>query len=142
MTVHPSSVSHLSRFSAIFVPLFSLLFALPMKETVFPAAAPTKGIAWEGEKRHNFGDIQHERPVRHRFAFKNNFSDTIRLETVRTTCGCTAAKWTESPIAPGQAGEVMIEYDAYKRGGFKKKIRVFFDKQRKPELLYITGNVD
>ena len=81
------------------------------------------------------------RPQTFIFKFKNVHSDTILLQTVRTSCGCTAANWTESPIAPGAEGEVRIEYDAYMGGDFSKKIRVFFDQQRKPEILRISGTV-
>lgn len=99
-------------------------------------------VEWLNEKNHDFGLIKRDRPVQHRFAFKNISKDTIMLETVRTTCGCTAAKWTETPVAPGQEGMVSIEYDAYQRGSFNKKIRVFFDRQKKAEILRISGEVD
>jgi hypothetical protein len=139
MAFHRSNAPRLRQVFSIFFPLF---FLFTGGEAVSALHSGLSKVTWQGEKKHDFGDIQRERPVRHRFVFQNNFTDTLRLETVRTTCGCTAAQWTETPIAPGQQGEVMIEYDAYQRGTFKKKIRVFFDKQRKPELLYIMGKVE
>ena len=98
-------------------------------------------VEWLTEKDHDFGTMKHERPQTFVFRYKTLHTDTILLETVRTTCGCTAATWTEGPIAPGDSGEIVVEYDAYQRGSFSKKIRVFFDKQRKPEILWIRGNV-
>ena len=73
---------------------------------------------------------------------KNIANEAITLQTARTTCGCTAANWTESSIAPGATGEVRIEYDAFQTGDFSKKIKVFFDKQRKAEVLKIKGSVE
>ncbi|MBK8195993.1 MAG: DUF1573 domain-containing protein [Lewinellaceae bacterium] len=99
-------------------------------------------VAWQVGQDHDFGEIPAGRPVRFAFTFKNVSPDTIVLQTVRTTCGCTAAQYTEEPIAPGDNGEVSIEYDAYQKGSFRKKIRVFFDRQRKPEILWISGDVD
>lgn len=104
--------------------------------------APRKVVEWLTERDHDFGKMRHERPKSFVFLFKNISEEPILLETVRTTCGCTAARWTESPIGPGETGEINVEYDAYQRGDFSKKIRVFFSRQRKPELLWIRGDVD
>ncbi|MBK7937624.1 MAG: DUF1573 domain-containing protein [Lewinellaceae bacterium] len=94
------------------------------------------------EQDHDFGEVRSRRPVSFLFTFKNISKDTILLQTVRTTCGCTAARYTEEPVPPGDTGEVNIEYDAEQNGSFRKKIRVFFDRQRKPEILWIEGEVN
>lgn len=99
-------------------------------------------VEWLTPREHDFGTLRHERPAEYVFKFKNIATEPLILQTVRTTCGCTAASWTETPIAPGATGEVRIEYDAYLRGDFSKKIKVFFDKQRKAEVLRISGTVD
>lgn len=110
-------------------------FALPER-----AGAPV--VEWLTERDHDFGEIRAGKPVSFVFRFKNVSADTLLLQTVRTTCGCTAARYTEEPVAPGKEGEVNIEYDAAQGGSFRKKIRVFFDRQRKPEILWIGGEVD
>ena len=98
-------------------------------------------VNWTTEQEHDFGVMEQGRPKVFVFQFLNISPDTILLQTVRTSCGCTAANWTETPVAPGGGGEVRIEYDAYQSGDFDKKIRVFFDRQRKPEILKIRGTV-
>ncbi|MEO6038272.1 MAG: DUF1573 domain-containing protein, partial [Saprospiraceae bacterium] len=100
-----------------------------------------KVVEWQTERRHDFGEIPAGRAVIHVFRFKNTSPDTILLQTVRTTCGCTAVRYPETPIAPGAIGDLTVEYDAAMSGHFKKKIRVFFDRQRKPDLLWIEGDV-
>ncbi len=107
-----------------------------------PTPPPVPKITWLTEQDHNFGDLKQGRPVEFAFQFSNSTPDTLHLQTVRTTCGCTAATWTETPIAPGATGAINIEYDAYQQGSFNKKIKVFFDTQRKPEILFIHGNVE
>lgn len=110
-----------------------------------PASSPVPKpavVEWLTERDHDFGALRHERPSTFVFTFKNVDTRPLVLQTVRTTCGCTAATWTETPVAPGATGEVTIEYDAYQRGDFKKKIKVFFDLQRKPEILWIRGSVE
>lgn len=99
-------------------------------------------VEWLTERDHDFGKLRRERPQTFVFRFKNLSSQPILLQTVRTTCGCTAAQWTEAPVASGETGEISVEYDAYQRGGFSKKIRVYFDQQRKPEILWIRGEVE
>ncbi len=116
--------------------------SLSTKACAPSAAPPEKVVEWLSPKEHDFGNIRREHPVEHVFKFKNAAKGPIVLQTVRTSCGCTAASWTETPIEPGATGEVRIEYDAYKTGDFNKKITVFFDKQKKAETLRITGSVD
>ncbi len=99
-------------------------------------------VSWLTEQDHDFQHLRQEHPKTFTFRFKNIAKEPILLQTVRTSCGCTAATWTETPIQPGETGEVEVEYDAYQRGEFRKKIRVFFDRQRKPEILWIHGEVD
>jgi len=99
-------------------------------------------VEWLTEQDHDFGAIHKGRPVRFAFQFKNTTPEPIVLETVRTSCGCTAAEWPEAPIGPGETGEINIEYDAYMGGAFRKKIRVFFAQQKKPEILWITGEAE
>jgi Protein of unknown function (DUF1573) len=105
-------------------------------------APPVSVVQWIDPQEHDFGDLRQSSTVSVTFSFKNTTETPIVLQTVRTTCGCTAAEWTQAPIAPGEKGVVKIEYDADKSGAFRKKIRVFFDQQRKPEILWIQGNVE
>ena len=108
-----------------------------------PAPNPVDAgiVAWLTETDHDFGELRHGATARFVFKFQNTQAGPIVLETVRTTCGCTAAEWTEAPVEPGRTGEVVIEFDANKSGAFRKKITVFFDKQRKPEVLWVEGEV-
>lgn len=105
------------------------------------ARAADCAVQWVSPQRHDFGTIAQGKPVTVTFRYKNESSAPVRLETARSTCGCTAPTWTETPIAPGAEGELTIEYDAYRHGRFKKKVMVFFECRRKPYLLYIEGKV-
>lgn len=122
--------------------LYVLCFVAPVLPANGAEMEAKSVVNWITEKEHDFGDMKQGRPQTFIFKFKNVDADTILLQTVRTSCGCTAANWTETPIAPGTEGEVRIEYDAYQGGDFDKKIRVFFDRQKKPEILRIRGTVE
>jgi hypothetical protein len=102
----------------------------------------TSSVFWLNEPEHDFGWMAKGTPQTHLFQFKNTSTDSLHIETIRTTCGCTAPTWSEAAIAPDSIGVVAIEYDAQRAGYFKKKIKVFFAEQRKAELLLIEGFVE
>ena len=118
------------------MPLLLVSFLLWMAPQV---AEPV--VSWTSATEFNFGEIRLGGTREHVFSFKNTGSEPVILQTVRTTCGCTAASWTEEPILSGASGDIKIEYDATKTGSFRKKIRVFFDRQKKPEILWVEGEV-
>ena len=116
------------------------LLPFSRKDSPFPIPH-SELVQWQTPTEHDFGKVYMDKPVRHVFPFLNTGDQPLILQTVRTTCGCTAAEWAETPIEPGQKGEVVIEFDAYIKGAFRKKIRVFFDKQKEPEILWVSGDV-
>lgn len=99
-------------------------------------------VTWLGPKQHDFGLIAKGEEVRHTFYFKNSSTDSIFLDNVRTTCGCTAPEWDQSIIAPGATDSLVIRFRDNRRGRFKKEIMVFFHQQRPPERLRVSGIVD
>ncbi len=116
------------------------ILLLVVATIMFGAALPKpKAVEWINGKDYDYGSIEFGSVHGTVFTFRNISKDTIVLQTVRTTCGCTAAKWPEQPIPPGATGDIKIEYAADRSGGFKKKIKVFFDAMRKPEVLSIRG---
>lgn len=99
-------------------------------------------VRWTDGTEHDFGRVRLGHTFEHRFVFENIAGQAIALQTVRTDCGCTAADWPEEPIAPGQRGEIRIEFHADRGGSFRKKIKVYFDRQRRAEILWIYGEVE
>lgn len=119
---------------------FCLAF-FPAGNRMLPAVPPAPVVIWLTEQQHYFGPIRADSTVRFVFRFLNVTTEPLRLQTVRTSCGCTAAEWTETPIDSAKTGEVVIEFSSSQHGEFRKKIRVFFDRQRKAEILWIEGEV-
>lgn len=117
--------------------LLSLILILPTLHT----AADVK-VEWLSETSHDFGDILHQQPVQYDFSFKNISNEPLTIDNVRTTCGCTVPNWKEAPILPDSTGIISVEYDARDEGYFKKRIKVYFQGQRKAEKLWIEGYVE
>lgn len=99
-------------------------------------------LKWEGPTTHDFGTIQAKLPAEHFFVFRNTGADTLWIDNVRTSCGCTSPDWSESGIPPDSTGQIRVVYDARDAGYFYKTVKVFFRDIRKPERLAIEGEVE
>ena len=56
----------------------------------------------------------------------NISSDSTFIISARTSCGCSAAEYPDSVIAPGDTTEVTLTYDPLNRPGiFLKTVRFF-----------------
>jgi len=96
---------------------------------------------WLSPKEHDFGDIPQGKPVDYFFEFKNISEEVFTIDNIRSTCGCTAPDWSETPVEADSTSRIKITYDAYKTGYFRKKVKVYFSTQRKAEVLYVEGYV-
>lgn len=104
-------------------------------------SAQSQSLEWTSGREYDFGEIEKGKPVETVFQFKNLTEAPIVIELVRSTCGCTVPKWSQTPIGAGEIGEIRVVYDAHKTGYFRKKIKVFFEGKRKGEKLKIFGEV-
>ena len=52
------------------------------------------------EKSHNFGIFDEAiETVSYNFEFTNTGNEPLVIKNVRTTCGCTASEYTQTPVA-------------------------------------------
>jgi Protein of unknown function (DUF1573) len=100
-------------------------------------------VKWTQGKTHDFGEIPEAIPVEHVFYYQNQGNTPLTIETTRTTCGCTAARYSETSIQPGETGSLTVTFDGQVPIGnhFKKKIKVFFRERKKGETLVVYGEV-
>ena len=91
---------------------------------------------------YNFGDIQENKgKVSHKFSFTNNGKESIRILTVKPSCGCTTPNWTKDEIKPGKKGFIIAEYNPKGRPGvFRKSLSVITNDNRR-SLIFIKGKV-
>ncbi len=74
--------------------------------------------------------------------FVNDGPDPVAIRRVRTTCGCTAASFTEGEIMPGDTASVSFTYNpAGRPGPFAKNIKVNVDPGDQLTILRIQGTV-
>ena len=92
------------------------------------------------EASFNFGQIQQNRPVTHNFEVTNNGKESIKIENVQASCGCTTPEWTKEPIAPGASAFIKVGYNAAAEGSFTKTISVQYNTNQSATLT-ISGTV-
>jgi hypothetical protein len=100
---------------------------------------------------YDFGNIKEEGgKVSGKFIFTNTGNQDLLITTVKASCGCTAADYTKTAVAPGEKGFIEATYNPFNRpGGFNKNIRVTTnepkfesDANASPYVIYIKGNVE
>ena len=100
----------------------------------------------------DFGTIKEDGgKASRKFEFTNTGNQDLLLTSVKPGCGCTAADYTKTPVAPGQKGFIQATYDPYNRpGNFHKNIKVTTNEPKftaegateQPYVIYIKGNVE
>jgi hypothetical protein len=75
---------------------------------------------------YDFGAVYNGSIVKHTFRLKNAGTAPLTLNTVRTSCGCTAARPTKSKLLPGEESEIAVNFDtSADRGPATRTITVF-----------------
>ncbi|AGY54002.1 hypothetical protein BRDCF_p1375 [Bacteroidales bacterium CF] len=92
---------------------------------------------------HDFGYIDiNSGPKSYAFYFKNISKQTVIIQTVISSCGCTTPEWTKEPIKPGENGKIDVTFlndqGAYP---FDKSLTVYVTGSSRPIVLRIKGVV-
>ncbi len=92
---------------------------------------PPDTVAFIGPRMHvdtpvfDFGQVEQGEQVTHDFRFTNRGNRDLRVQSVKTSCGCTAAVIAADTIQPGMAGTIQATFDTKRFAGHKaKNIRV------------------
>jgi hypothetical protein len=93
------------------------------------------------KKVHDFGAVLWKNPVTATFTITNSGDKPLVISNVTTSCGCTVANWTKTPIAPGASGVVSSTFDSKALGRFQKSIGIYSNASERPIYLAIRGEV-
>jgi len=92
-------------------------------------------------EKHNFGEIDQNKPVTYAFVFTNTGNEPLILTNVKPSCGCTTPDWSKEPIMPGESSEIKATYNAARAGKFNKAITVTSNGNSPTKILFIKGFV-
>lgn len=93
---------------------------------------------------HDFGTIEKGSKVVTEFEFVNNGKNTLTIEDVKTSCGCTTATPEKKEYAPGEKGIIPVTFDSSRFSHkITKTITVFSNDPENPKYyLKIMGMVE
>lgn len=63
-------------------------------------------------KTWDFGTIIDGEVVEHTFRFTNTGTSDLVISSASASCGCTIPNWPKEPIAPGEKGEIKVEFNS------------------------------
>lgn len=91
----------------------------------------------------DFGEVAQGDQVPHAFKFRNDGDEPLRIDRVKSSCGCTAALLSAKTLAPGESGEVKANFDTTRfRGAVTKTISLYSnDPQRPIKKMSIKGKI-
>lgn len=92
------------------------------------------------ETEHDFGQIPQGKPVYYNFEIINNGKDSLKLDDVHASCGCTTPEWSTEPIPPEGTEQIKVGYNAASDGYFEKFITITYNTNQTKQLT-IKGTV-
>lgn len=94
------------------------------------------------ETEYEFGTVDEGEIVTHTFAFTNDGNEPLIISNAKGSCGCTVPQWPREPIAPGEAGEVTVEFNSKgKKGARTQKVTITANTNPPQTFLALKGNV-
>lgn len=77
-------------------------------------------LAWETTEQ-TFNSKPQDKEVVAKYKFTNSGSKPIKIQNVRTSCGCTTAALSKTDYAPGESGEIEAKFTFSGRTGQQEK---------------------
>lgn len=112
---------------------------------IFCASVFAKGPLLKiDEARWDFGQVKQGKVLTHVFIFRNSGDETLKINRVRSTCGCTAALLSKKELAPGEQGEVKVTFNTRGYGGQLSKYIVIEsnDPQQPRQQITVSAAID
>ncbi|TXB66575.1 DUF1573 domain-containing protein [Phaeodactylibacter luteus] len=104
-------------------------------------AGPTTTMEFDATE-FDFGTVQDGEKVSHTYTFKNTGSEPLILSNAKGSCGCTVPSWPREPIAPGETGEITVEFNSKnKKGRRNQKVTITANTNPPQSFIYLKGEV-
>jgi len=97
-------------FSAKILMSFVLMFVFLLCSTTLVFTGKGPKIRLDKDKM-DFGKVKQGKVLTHIFKLVNEGDETLTIDRVRTTCGCTAVLVSKKEIPPGKEGELKVTFN-------------------------------
>lgn len=93
------------------------------------------------EMEYDFGKIPQGKPVSHIFEVVNKSTDSLKIENIQASCGCTTPEWERNKVqGPNQNTRISVGYNAAGEGIFTKSITITYNGSQTKQII-IKGEV-
>ena len=105
------------------------------------------GIAQQAEFKFKDKVIRHGKilegdEVKLSFSFENVGDAPLIIQSYEVACTCTKVSYPEAPIAPGQSGEILVDFDSNGKIGYQdRSIMITSNAKDSPAKIRFTLNV-
>lgn len=138
-----SKGSKISFFMLGIVAIFAIMFSV-MNNSKLAASINGPRIVFE-ETKHDFGKVPSGPVVEYVFKFSNKGNQSLHIEKVQASCGCTGTAMGEKmDYAKGESGEIKVTFNTQGREGKQEKtIMVYSNDAKEPQkVLSFTADID
>ena len=121
------------------VAILAILLAVPL--LIWAGTGPV--ISFDNES-HDYGPVMYGDKVSHEFTVTNTGDQTLTIEKLESTCGCTQAVKGASEVPPGGKTHILTSFDTkgMKAGKKLKKVYVNSNDPKRPMIaLAVTADV-
>lgn len=87
------------------------------------------------------GQMLFKQPTAITVELRNVGTETVSITKVETGCGCTEARYAETPVQPGMTVGITVVFDAKQLGHFDRVLRVFDTSSASPAEIQMHGQV-
>lgn len=111
--------------------------ALPQTDVV---PLPTTTITFEA-LRHDFGKMKIGSIGTYVFKFTNTGTEPLQITNAKGSCGCTIPKFPTGLIAPGESGEITVEFKPKAAGKVSKSVTITANTESRITTLFVSADV-
>jgi len=112
----------------------------PTATAAIPAGPSTTMLF--AEENHDFGTIDQNTTNDFVFKFTNTGTEPLIISNATGSCGCTVPQYPKEPIAPGEEGEIKVQYKpGTQKGNQNKTVTVTANNEPNQTKINITAFV-
>ncbi len=91
---------------------------------------------------HDFGKIKTGDIVKYDFKFTNTGKTPLIITDARATCGCTKPDYPKTPVAPGAAAVIHVEFNSAGKTGLQdKQVTIIANTTPAENNVHLVGEV-
>jgi hypothetical protein len=100
-------------------------------------------LTWENPEQ-TFNSKPQDGSVVAKYRFTNTGKQSLKIESVKTSCGCTTTALTKTDYAPGESGEIEAKFVFSGRTGKQEKAITVStsDAPQQPTILRLLVNIE